>query len=73
MLKRRGVKTALCLLTADYFGKLGDDQSWMNSQAALPSWSVAGKQIIVKDSSHYIHSYQPELVVEELLQLSRDQ
>ncbi|MNC14905.1 putative aminoacrylate hydrolase RutD [compost metagenome] len=61
------------VLTAGYFGKLDDDQSWKDSQAALPSWSTAGKQIIVRDSSHYIHSYQPELVVEELLQLSRGQ
>lgn len=57
------------VLTADYFGKLDDDAAWMDSQAVLPAWSVKGKQIIVPDSSHYIHSYQPQRVVEELLQL----
>lgn len=60
----------ITVLTADYFGKLRNDQSWMDSQAALPAWSVSGKQIIVRDSSHYIHSYQPGLVVDELLQLA---
>lgn len=60
----------LTILTADYFGKLSDDKAWMNSQAALPSWSVSGKQIIVPDSSHYIHSYKPDVVVDELLKLA---
>ncbi|SFE81745.1 Pimeloyl-ACP methyl ester carboxylesterase [Paenibacillus catalpae] len=60
----------LTVLTADYFGKLGKDKAWENSQAALPSWSRSGKQIIVPSSSHYIHSYQPGAVVRELLKLS---
>ncbi|MFX3631508.1 MAG: alpha/beta fold hydrolase [Candidatus Pristimantibacillus sp.] len=59
----------IIVLTADYFGKLSDDKAWMDSQAELPSWSASGKQIVVPDSSHYIHSYKPELVVDELLQL----
>lgn len=59
----------LTVLTADYFGKLADDRAWKDNEAALPSWSVSGKQIIVQDSSHYLHSYQPELVVDELLRL----
>ncbi|MNU09269.1 hypothetical protein D3C72_2557330 [compost metagenome] len=41
----------------------------MDSQAELTSWSVDGKQIIVEDSMHYIHSYQPDRIVRELLQL----
>ncbi|MGO4549339.1 alpha/beta fold hydrolase [Paenibacillus sp. 2TAB23] len=60
----------ITVLTADYFGKLAEDKAWLEGEAALPSWSVAGKQIIVQDSSHYIHSYQPQLVVDELLQLA---
>lgn len=59
----------LTVLTANYFGKLSEDQAWKDHQAALPSWSVSGKQIIVQDSSHYLHSYQPDLVVDELLRL----
>ncbi|MEV5029257.1 alpha/beta fold hydrolase [Paenibacillus sp. LPE1-1-1.1] len=59
----------LTVLTADYFGKLADDRAWKDNEAALPSWSVSGKQIIVQDSSHYLHSYHPELVVDELLRL----
>ncbi|MNC17352.1 putative aminoacrylate hydrolase RutD [compost metagenome] len=59
----------ISVLTADYFGKLAEDRAWMDSQAELTSWSVDGKQIIVKDSSHYVHSYQPDRIVRELLQL----
>lgn len=64
------LKIPITVLTADYFGKLGDDHSWADSEAALPSWSVSGKQIIVHDSSHYIHSYHPDIVVDEVLQLA---
>ena len=64
------LKIPITVMTADYFGKLGNDQAWKDSQAALPSWSVSGKQINVQGSSHYIHSYQPGLVVDELLKLA---
>lgn len=59
----------LTVLTADYFGKLSDDKAWEDSEAAFPTWSTTGQQIIVPNSSHYIHSYQPEQVVSELLKL----
>jgi pimeloyl-ACP methyl ester carboxylesterase len=62
----------ITVLTADYFGKLSDDKAWMDSEAALPSWSLKGKQVIVPGSSHYIHSYQPEAVVSELLKLAEN-
>ncbi|MDQ6419353.1 alpha/beta hydrolase [Paenibacillus sp. LHD-117] len=60
----------ITVLTADSFGKLDDDQLWNESQAALPAWSVSGKQVVVKDSSHYIHAYRPDAVVDELLKLA---
>lgn len=59
----------ITVLTADYFGKLDEDQSWKDSQAEFPAWSTSGKQIIVQGSSHYIHSYQPKVVVDELLRM----
>lgn len=59
----------ITVLTADYFGKQDQDQSWMKSQALFTSWSGSGKQLVVPESSHYIHSYKPELVNSELLQL----
>ncbi|AOZ94830.1 alpha/beta fold hydrolase [Paenibacillus crassostreae] len=59
----------ITVLTADYFGKLSEDKRWMDSEAKLPNWSVSGKQIIVPDSSHYIHNYQPDLIVQELIEL----
>ncbi|EFM09651.1 alpha/beta hydrolase fold protein [Paenibacillus curdlanolyticus YK9] len=64
------LQVPMTVLTADYLGKLSKDAKWQESQAALPSWSVNGKQIIVKDSSHYIHGYQPDVVVGELLELA---
>lgn len=57
----------ITVLTSDYFGKLADDKAWMDSEAAFPSWSTAGKQIIIPDSSHYIHHYQPDAVIQEIL------
>lgn len=67
---KKPLDVPLTVLTADYFGKLGSDKDWADSQEALPSWSRYGKQIIVPNSSHYIHSYQPDMVVRELLELS---
>ncbi|WP_245699982.1 alpha/beta fold hydrolase [Paenibacillus glacialis] len=60
----------ITVLTADYFGKLSDDKAWMDSQAVLPNWSVFGKQIIVPNTSHYIHSYQPDVIVNEILKIA---
>ncbi|WP_336789989.1 alpha/beta fold hydrolase [Paenibacillus sp. MMO-177] len=67
---KKPLDVPMTVLTADYFGKLGSDKDWKNSEAALPSWSRYGKQMIVPNSSHYIHSYQPDIVVRELLELS---
>lgn len=60
----------ITILTADHFGKLSEDKTWMDSQSALPSWSTSGKQTILADSSHYLHHYRPDLVVKEILQLA---
>lgn len=60
----------ITVLTADYFGKLADDEAWMDYEAALPSWSAAGKQIIVPETSHYIHHYKPDLVIKEILEVA---
>lgn len=57
------------VLTADYFGKLSKDKAWMDNEAKLPSWSTSGKQIIVPNTSHYLHSYNPDVVVKEILAL----
>ncbi|MDQ0195617.1 alpha/beta fold hydrolase [Paenibacillus wynnii] len=67
---KKPLNIPITVLTADYFGKLSEDKAWMDSEAALPSWSTTGKQMIVPNSSHYIHSYQPETVINELLRLS---
>ncbi|MFC5652487.1 alpha/beta fold hydrolase [Paenibacillus solisilvae] len=57
------------VLTADYFGKLSQDKAWMDNEAGLPSWSTAGKQLIVPGTSHYLHHYRPDVVVKEILAL----
>ena len=59
----------ITVLTADYFGKLSKDKAWMDNEAKLPSWSTSGKQIIVPNTSHYLHSYNPDVVVKEILAL----
>ncbi|MDQ0058702.1 alpha/beta fold hydrolase [Paenibacillus harenae] len=61
----------LTVLSADYFGKFANDKLWIDSQAAFPEWSSSGKQIIVPDSSHYLHQYKPDVVVEEILKVAR--
>ncbi|WP_123042772.1 alpha/beta fold hydrolase [Cohnella candidum] len=60
----------ITVLTADAFGKLSSDKDWESSQAALSSWSTDGKQIIVPNSSHYLHHYAPDVVAEEILKLA---
>lgn len=67
---KKTLNIPVIVLTADYFGKLSDDKAWMDSQADFPAWSIAGKQMIIEDSSHYIHSYQPDLVVKEIIKLA---
>jgi pimeloyl-ACP methyl ester carboxylesterase len=59
----------ITVLTADYFGKLSKDKAWMDNESKLPSWSTSGKQIIVPNTSHYLHSYNPDVVVKEILAL----
>lgn len=58
-------------LTADYFGDLDKDKAWRDTQRALPEWSTDGKQIVVKDSSHYIYAYRPDVVAGEIEKLAR--
>jgi pimeloyl-ACP methyl ester carboxylesterase len=67
---KKPINIPMRVLTADHFGRLSEDKSWMNSEAALPSWSTSGQQIIVKDTSHYLHHYKPEIVVKEILHLA---
>ncbi|MCD9022052.1 alpha/beta fold hydrolase [Cohnella silvisoli] len=57
----------ITVLTAGSYGKAASD--WLESQKALPSWSVQGKQVIVEDAEHYIHHYHPERVADEILEL----
>lgn len=67
---KKPLSMPMTVLTAGSFGKLEEDKAWRDSQAALPSWSVNGKQIVVTDAAHYIHAYRPDIVVEELLKLA---
>lgn len=59
----------LTILTADYLG--ASEELWTKTQAAFTSWSLQPKQIVVKDTEHYIHQYQPDLVAEEILALAK--
>jgi pimeloyl-ACP methyl ester carboxylesterase len=63
------LKAPLTVLSADYFGLAAQD--WKEDQSVLTGWSVSGKQIVVKQSGHYIHQYNPGLVADEILKLVR--
>jgi len=67
---KKPLNVPMTVLTAGTFGKLDEDKAWRDSQAALPSWSVHGKQIIVPEAAHYIHAYRPDIVIDELLKLT---
>jgi len=67
---KKPLDVPMTVLTADSFGALREDPAWESSQAAFPSWSRAGKQIVVEDASHYIHGYRPDVVVREALALA---
>ncbi len=60
----------ITVLTADYFGKA--DKIWEKYQAEFTSWSTTGKQIVVKNTAHYIHQYEPDLVASEILAISKN-
>lgn len=60
----------ITVLTADYFGKLADDKAWMDYEATFLSWSSSGKQIIVPETSHYLHHYKPDVVIKEILDIA---
>lgn len=63
----KGLDVPLTIITADSFGDLKQD--WLESQEEFSSWSTKGKQIMAKDSRHYVHHYQPELVVKEIMNI----
>ncbi|MBB6024219.1 pimeloyl-ACP methyl ester carboxylesterase [Paenibacillus sp. JGP012] len=57
----------LTILTADYFGKAEPD--WVKTQTEFKSWSTQFKQVLVKDTEHYIHQYHPDIVADEILEI----
>jgi pimeloyl-ACP methyl ester carboxylesterase len=67
VLEEKSLDVPLTVLTADSFGSA--DQYWLDTQAELATWSSLGKHIVVKDSNHYIHQYQPDFVSEEIISL----
>ena len=44
-------------------------ETWSNAHAKIANQSTRGKQIIVKDSGHFIHCEKPKLVKEVILEL----
>ncbi|GGI44921.1 hypothetical protein GCM10008018_09510 [Paenibacillus marchantiophytorum] len=59
----------LTILTSDYLGVTND--VWNKYEAEFTSWSLQGKQLVVKDTEHYIHQYRPDLVADEILALAK--
>lgn len=59
----------LTVLTSDYLGVTND--VWNKYEKEFTSWSVQAKQLMVKDTEHYIHQYRPDLVADEILALAK--
>lgn len=59
----------LTVLTSDYLGVTND--GWNKYEKEFTSWSVQAKQLVVKDTEHYIHQYRPDLVADEILALAK--
>ncbi|MBP1990029.1 alpha/beta hydrolase [Paenibacillus eucommiae] len=59
----------LTVLTSDYLGV--SDEVWNKYEAEFTSWSLQAKQLVVKDTDHYIHQYRPDLVADEILALTK--
>ena len=56
-------------LTADMFGK--QSEQWILSQKSMETWSTSFEWQLVPNSDHYIHHYQPELVLKAITQLQQ--
>ncbi|MVX66666.1 alpha/beta fold hydrolase [Clostridium chromiireducens] len=42
---------------------------WKNSQIDLKNWSTNSKQIVVKNSRHPIHQFEPDIINNEIIEL----
>lgn len=62
---KKPLDVPMTVITAGGFGKQHRD--WMDSQAALTSWSLSGNQVIAEEAEHYVHHYRPDLVAKEIL------
>ncbi|MFD2331692.1 alpha/beta fold hydrolase [Cohnella sp. GCM10020058] len=59
----------LTVLTSDYSGVT--DDVWARYEKEFTSWSSQSKQVVIKDSEHYIHQYRPDLVADEILAVAK--
>ncbi|WP_240420644.1 alpha/beta hydrolase [Paenibacillus periandrae] len=57
----------ITVLTSDYLGVSND--VWNKYEAEFTSWSLQAKQLVIKDTEHYIHQYRPDLIADEILAL----
>ncbi|WP_342415981.1 alpha/beta hydrolase [Paenibacillus sp. FSL R10-2782] len=59
----------LTVLTSDYLGVPND--AWSKYEKEFTSWSLQSKQLVIKNTEHYIHQYRPDLVADEILALAK--
>lgn len=45
------------------------DKQWSKSQEGFIEWSTDSKQVVVSNSKHYIHLFQPEIINQAILEL----
>lgn len=57
----------LTIITAGDFGQASKE--WVDSEVKLKDWSENSKQLMIQDSKHSIHHYQPEIIVDEIIEM----
>lgn len=65
---KKTLEIPFIVLTAE----LNDTPGWRDSQIAFKTWSTLGKQYIVTKADHYIHNFQPDVVVNEILSMANE-
>lgn len=57
----------LTIITSGDFGETS--KSWLDSQEKLKEWSNNSKQFVVESTRHYIHHYQPSIIINEIKEI----
>lgn len=56
-------------LTADEYGS--QSKQWYESQKSIASWTSNFENIIIKNTKHYIHQYNPQVVIDAIMKIDK--